>query len=186
MIINEKTFKRIYNDYFEVICRFLNHYTHDLHAIEEVVQEVFVKLWIDFQGKEIGYIKTYLYNSARNRMLNYLRDSGNRHLLLEKWARIELEDKGSVDCINRDEFLLLLQTAVDTLPTSCKEIYMMSREKQLTYKKIAQIRGISVKTVENQMGIALKKIREYILLHAESLTALLLVVRLFPDNNQGI
>lgn len=91
MIINERTFKDVYNDYFETICRFLNYYTRDYQVIEEVVQDVFVCLWEDYEGKEIQYIKTFLYNSARNRMLNYLRDEDNHTVLLEKWARIELE-----------------------------------------------------------------------------------------------
>ena len=77
MIINERTFKDAYNDYFEIICRFLNYYTRDYQVIEEVVQDVFVCLWEDYEGKEIQYIKTFLYNSARNRMLNYLRDEEN-------------------------------------------------------------------------------------------------------------
>lgn len=182
MIITEKTFAQIYNDYFEVMCRFLNYYTRDLHAIEEVVQEVFVKLWTDYQDKEIEFVKTYLYNSARNRMLNYLRDYGNRNILLEKWARTELEDKGAVDCINRDEFFLLLQAAIDLLPMNCREIYLMSREEQLTYKEIAQIRNVSVKTVENQMGIALKKIREYILSHTKDITMLTLALQQFIED----
>jgi len=165
--ITTKTFVQVYNDYFDIMCRFLNYYTHDVHAIEEVVQEVFVKLWIDCQGKEIEYIKTYLYNSARNQMLNYLRTRKNQGLILEKWARTEMEDKIGVDCVDRNEFVLLLQTAVDSLPDKCKEIYIMSREEKLTYKEIAGLQCISVKTVEAQMGIALRKIREYVTAHSD-------------------
>ena len=99
MIINEKTFKDTYNDYFEIICRFLNYYTRDYQAIEEVVQDVFVTLWEDYEGKDIQYIKTFLYNSARNRMLNYLRDKENHSVILEKWARIELEKSEALSII---------------------------------------------------------------------------------------
>lgn len=48
MIINENTFKDAYNEYFEIICRFLNYYTHDYQVIEGVVQDVFVNLWEDY------------------------------------------------------------------------------------------------------------------------------------------
>ena len=169
MIINEKTFKDTYNDYFEIICRFLNYYTRDYQAIEEVVQDVFVTLWEDYEGKDIQYIKTFLYNSARNRMLNYLRDKENHSVILEKWARIELEK-------SEELFYQLLQAAVESLPEKCREIFVMSREEQLSYKEIATIKEISVKTVENQMGIALKKIREYLMSHSEETATLLFLL----------
>lgn len=51
MIITEKTFAQVYGDYFEVLCRFLNYYTHDSHCIEEVVQDLFVKLWMEHKGR---------------------------------------------------------------------------------------------------------------------------------------
>lgn len=176
MIINESTFKDAYNDYFEIICRFLNYYTRDCQVIEEVVQDVFVNLWEDYEGKDVQYIKTFLYNSARNRMLNYLRDEENHNVLLEKWARIELEKNESIDCVDRELFYQLLQAAVESLPEKCREIFILSREEQLSYKEIAQVKDISVKTVENQMGIALKKIREYLAAHSDETIALLFLL----------
>lgn len=176
MIIDNQSFKDAYTDYFEIVCRFLNYYTRDYQAIEEVVQDVFVSLWVDYEGKEIRFIKTFLYNSARNRMLNYLRAEENHTILLEKWARIELERSESVDCVDRESFYLLLQAAVESLPEKCKEIFILSREDQLSYKEIAEVKEISVKTVENQMGIALKKIREYLTSHSEEATTLLFFI----------
>ncbi len=179
MIIDERIFKEAYNDYFEVICRFLNYYTRDYQAIEEVVQDVFVVLWEEYEGKDIQYIKTFLYNSARNRMLNYLRDKENHTVLLEKWARIELEKSEAADCVDRELFYRLLQAAVESLPEKCKEIFILSREEQLSYKEIAQVKEISVKTVENQMGIALKKIRQYLTTHSdETVTLVFLLMKL--------
>lgn len=181
MVINDKIFEKIYNDYFEIVCRYLNYYTHDYHAIEEVVQEVFVKLWEERNGQEVRFIKTYLYNSARNRMLNYLRDNENHTILLEKWASIELEKKQSHDCVDRDEFFRLLQAAVNSLPEKCREIFILSKEEQLSYKEISKIQDISVKTVENQMGIALKKIRDYMKLHASDTIKVLLLLSKFYE-----
>lgn len=176
MIIDEITFKEAYNNYFEIVCRFLNYYTRDSQAIEEVVQDVFVNLWMDYQGKEIQFIKTFLYNSARNRMLNYLRDQENRSVLLKKWARIELEKSEATDCVDRKLFYQLLQAAVESLPKKCREIFILSREEQLSYKEIAELKKISVKTVENQMGIALKKIRKYLFSHSKEATTMFLLL----------
>ena len=108
-------------------------------------------------------------------MLNYLRDEDNHAVLLEKLARIELEKNESVDCVDRELFYQLLQAAVESLPEKCREIFILSREEQLSYKEIAQVKEISVKTVENQMGIALKKIREYIASHSDEAMALVLL-----------
>ena len=89
-----------------------------------------------------------------------MRDEKNRNLLLENWAKRELENQQAEDCVDMNEFVQLLQATVDTLPPTCKEIFCMSREQNLSYKEIASERNISVKTVEAQMGIALKRIRE--------------------------
>lgn len=162
MKINDKSFREIYEAYFEPVCRFLNYYTSDIHVVEEVVQDVFVRLWEERDNLEIQYIKTYLYNAARNKILNELRDVKNRNVLLENWAKREFENQQAEDCVDMNEFLQLLQASVETLPATCREIYTMSREKNMSYKDIAAERGISVKTVEAQMGIALKRIRERI------------------------
>lgn len=175
MIIEEKNFERIYNTHFETLCRFLNYYTQESNVIEDVVQEAFVNLWVNNYGKDIQYIKTYLYNSVRNLMLNHLRDQANHAVILTRWAKIELEKDNAEDCVDREIFYHLLQVAVETLPQKCKEIYMMSREGNLSYKEIAALKNISVKTVENQMGIALKKIREYLLYHSQE-TALIFIL----------
>lgn len=165
MTINSKSFKDIYDTYFENICRFLNYYTRDIRVIEEVVQDIFVTLWEERYKSDIQHIKTYLYRSARNRILNYLRDEENRRALLENWSKDEYGKTLSADCIDRNEFDSLLQKAIDDLPPKCKQIYIMAKEENLSYKDIARINGVSVKTVDNQMGIALKKIRGYMTIY---------------------
>ena len=159
--MSEQEFHSIYKLYHEKLCYFLNYYTHDEQAIEEVVQDVFVYLWKESANLNITYLKTYLYSSARNRMLNYLRNEHTRTIVLERWAKMELEERQAQDCIDRAEFFLLFET----LPPKCREIFLMSRDEKKTYKEIAEEKDISVKTVEAQMGIALKRIRERMLSH---------------------
>lgn len=165
MKINNRNFREIYDTHFEPVCRFLNYYTRDNSVIEEVVQDVFVKLWEDRETLDIQYIKTYIYNAARNKILNELRDVKNRNILLENWAKREIENQEAEDCVDMNEFIQLLQASVETLPANCQEIFRMSREQNMSYKDIASSRDISVKTVEAQMGIALKRIREKMTLH---------------------
>jgi len=145
---------------FEPLCRFLAYYTADRIMIEEVVQDVFIKLWEERNTLRIESVKTYLYKSARNRMLNYIRDEKRRNLLLEQWVKHEMEQKQGKECFDIDEFSQRVQNAIDALPDKCRTIFNLSKTEKLTYKQIAEHLNISVKTVESQMGIALRKIRE--------------------------
>jgi len=165
MTIDSDSFRTIYDLYYYDLCRFLNYYTRDICAIEEIVQDLFTSLWEERAKIEIEYIKTYLYKGARNRMLNFLRDDSNRKDLMGQWAKSVYENREATDCIDRDKFRSTLKAAVDILPEKCKEIFLLSREHKLSYKEIAQVKSISVKTVENQMGIAFRKIRDYFSAH---------------------
>jgi RNA polymerase sigma-70 factor (ECF subfamily) len=141
---------------------FLTYYTKDVAAIEDVVQDVFVSLWKNKEYLEIQYLKTYLYNAARYRMLNYLRNAKNRILLLSEWMKEKETAEATTDCFDLEEFSAVLKKAVDQLPTKCREIFILNKENKLTYQQIADHYHISVKTVETQMSIALKRIRKYV------------------------
>ncbi|GHT31905.1 DNA-directed RNA polymerase sigma-70 factor [Bacteroidia bacterium] len=165
MSMDEKYFRAIYDSYFEDICRFLNYYSHDLFLIEEIVQDVFVNLWRDRDTKDIQYIKTYLLRSAHNKMVNALRDRNNRDSLLNKWVQQQFEDQQGQDCVDIDDFLIQLQKALNDLPARCREVFALGYLGKLSYKEIAETQKISIKTVDNQMQLAMKKIREYFQSH---------------------
>lgn len=154
------TFRKYYDLYYDQLCHFLNFYTQDITVIEDVLQEVYLKLWENRDEIEIQYIKTYLFHAAKNRVLNHLRDEQNRHYLLENWFNQQKQEKQGKECYDIEQFTTLLYKAIDQLPEKCREIFILSRQEKLTYKQIAEKLNISVKTVEAQMGIALKRIRE--------------------------
>lgn len=158
--INNSSFRQLFDRQFDPLCRFLAYYTTDRMIIEEVVQDVFVKLWEERNELKIESIKTYLFTSARNRMFNYIRDEKRRNTLLEQWVQHEIEKNRGEDCFDIDEFSQRAQNAIDALPDKCRVIFDLSKKEKLTYKQIAIHLNISVKTVEAQMGIALRKIRE--------------------------
>lgn len=161
-LIDISSFRIIYDLYFDPVCEFLAYYTRDTAAIEDVVQDVFVSLWENKEYLEIQYLKTYLYTAARNRMLNYLRNMENRTISITEWANERKTIESSADCYDLEEFSAVLKNAIDLLPERCKEIFVLNKEQKLTYKQIAESYHISVKTVETQMSIALKRIRDYI------------------------
>ena len=158
--ITQASLKQLYKQHFEPLCRFLACYTSDSMTIEDVVQDVFVNMWEKRDELQIESETAYLYTSARNRMLNSIRNGRRQNTILEQWVQFELEKKRSVECFNINEFLQQVEKAVDNLPEKCRKIFNLSKKRNFTYKQIAKQLDISVKTVETQMGIALRKIRE--------------------------
>jgi len=158
--INAKSFRALFDQYYQPLCESLNYYTRDAQAIEEIIQDVFVTLWEERNQLHIQHVKTYLFTSARNKALNYLRDRKRRMAMLESWAIDAMSLNQSKEVMDPDELSAYLQQAVDALPPKCREIFNLSRKEQLTYAEIAAHLHISVKTVEAQMSIALRKIRE--------------------------
>ncbi|MBK5720732.1 RNA polymerase sigma-70 factor [Dysgonomonas sp. Marseille-P4677] len=163
VLIDEATLKEFFNAYFDDICTFLNYYTHNKQLIEDIIQDIFIKLWEERDTVNIFFIKTYLYNAARNRMLNHLRNEQNRSALLDEWANREIEKQKAKDCVNMEEFSLIYQQAINDLPEKCREIFILSKEYSKTYREIAETKNLSIKTVEAQMSIAIKRVRDYIL-----------------------
>lgn len=163
--INEDLLKQLFYLHIDSLTQFLSYYTRSQQLIEDVIQDVFIKLWEEKDRLNIFHIKTYLFRSARNLMLNNLRDQKNRSLLLERWANELIEDSEAQECINMQMFEKHYQEAINTLPPRCKEIYLLSREQDYTYREISNFLSISEKTVEGQVSIALKKIKEYLLIH---------------------
>lgn len=159
--ITPMSFRKLFDLYYEPLCRSLNYYTRDAQAIEEIVQEVFVTLWEDRDQLHIEHIKTYLFSAARYRALNYLRDRQRQVKFFEVWSEEEFLQKQGQDILNYDELIPHLQKAIDMLPVRCREIFELSRKEQFTYRQIADHYNISIKTVESQMSIALRKIRDY-------------------------
>lgn len=165
VVIDEKLLKQLYELLFDSLCKFLNYYTHDLALIEDTIQDVFVSLWEDRQTVDIFYVKTYLFNAARNKMLNHIRNKRVRSEILTHWATDEINKQQMRDCVDKKEFLQIYRNAIDALPAQCREIFILSREEELSYQQIALLKRISVNTVESQMSIALKKIKHFMLSH---------------------
>ena len=128
---------------------------------EEIVQNVFFKLWEKKDRLTINEsIKAYLYRSVYNESLNYL-----KHRKVADWfmASALPQSYTDVDAFNQlaaKELEAHLAKALNELPEKCRTVFQMCRYEQLKYSEIAGELQISVKTVENQMGKALRLLRE--------------------------
>lgn len=155
-------FKEVYDLYYIPLCKFVLFYTKDKQLIEDTVQDVFLSLWENRDNFNAIHTKTFLFQCVKNRLFNKFRDEKNRSRLLENWFQSVIEDTIlEDDKYEAEKVLNIINKAIESLPKKCREIFILHKIKNLSYKQIAEIMQVSEKTVGNQMGIALKKIRNY-------------------------
>jgi RNA polymerase sigma-70 factor, ECF subfamily len=162
---DERALEEIFRTYYPGLVGFVRRYVKTTEIAEELVQDLFLKIW-SRRGSlgAIDSVKTYLFRAARNTALNHLRRRKLEHEWVEK-EQGEVSEKqgmeGSGDeTVEESELAAAVRAAVDRLPPRCREVFMLSRDGGLTYGEIAKSLGISIKTVETQMGRALKALRE--------------------------
>ncbi len=132
----------------------------DRDVANDIVQEVFMKLWQNRDKVQFGdQIKHYLFKATSHTALNHLRTS-KKIVSAEAEHLTHLHTSGGDEALQYKEFAGKVREAIDRLPPRCKTIYLLSRHEGLKYQEIADTLDISFKTVENQMGIALEKLRE--------------------------
>lgn len=129
---------------------------------EELVQDVFFRFWSKREHlSEIDALRTYLIRAARNTALNHLRRQKLEHAHEEREAAMgePYTTEHADDATTAGELTEAVNAAINRLPPRCREVFLMSRDGGLTYVEIARELGISIKTVETQMGRALKTLR---------------------------
>lgn len=163
----EKQVNILFNSYYSQLCKRAFAITGSMDDAEEVVQDVFVSLWkSDTIINEISYPLNYLSAAVRNKSISFIQSSFAKNKKAEV-ADFDSEAIGTIqeDSIQDTEAKAVVYQAINTLPPKCKEVFLLSREAELPYKQIAEELDISIKTVENQISIALKKIQAYLELH---------------------
>lgn len=154
---DEAAFQRIYDKYVARLYASAYNLLRDQIASEEIVQELFIQLWIKRHELEIDNLNSYLYMSVRNRVLMGLR---KKKLELDNAALEFLESNYSSDTLIREKQMNQeIDQAIQELPDKCREIFILSRKEQLSNREIAELMNISVKTVENHITKALHKLR---------------------------
>lgn len=162
---DENAFKYFFDTYYDNLCNFVNSYLRDETLAEDVVQNIFIYLWENRNSLPVNCsIKSYLYTASKNKSLNHLRDEKNKNRIVgELLTQSEFNSGEKADqFLEFEELRTVISSAIDVLPANCKTIYKLSRDEGLTNKEIAERLGISVKTVENQMTIAIRKIKDFL------------------------
>ncbi len=157
-----KTFEHVFKEYYAMLCNFAYSYLKDEVQAEEIVQEVFYKIWEKRRTLRIkSSLKSYLMQAVKNTALKQIRHEqiSNKY----KDYAIHVDNKATIDPaeeLNAKELAGIIRKTINDLPERCREIFTMSRYEGLKYSEIAKKLSISVKTVEANMGKALKIFRE--------------------------
>ena len=147
--------------YYVPVCKAIQRFVRDKSTVEDIAQDVFIKLWEKRQKLNItSSLGAYLRRMAINEAISFLRR--NKHFETED--TIDLAYGGSPytgeDQMLQAELEQNITNAINSLPPKCRAVFQLSRYEGLSYKEIATKMDISVKTVENQMGKALRVLRE--------------------------
>ena len=159
---DETTFEQVFKTHFKRLHSYAFTILRDEVEAEEIVQQVFFKLWDRNENLSLtGSVSAYLYRAVHNESLNYIKHQkvrSNHQLHVAYSMKNEVEHPAKK--VMTRELEKKIHSALNELPEQCRTIFQMSRFDELKYREIADKLGISVKTVENQMGKALKLMRE--------------------------
>ncbi len=158
---DQQAFNFIFTKHYSDLVNFAMVYLKEISEAEEIVQNVFLKLWEEREEIDIhSSLKSYLMNCIKNRCLDYFR----HQRIIEKYNdRISKSQEQYIE--EADRYLMLselekqINSAIDLLPSTCKHIFNMSRIEGKKNREIAEELNISIKTVEANIGRALKTLR---------------------------
>jgi len=159
---DEKVFEELFKTYYAPLCEYCLRYVSDADMAEEIVQDLFFKMWVKREELNINVsIKAYIFTSLRNHALNYIsrlkiQDRYNQFIVVRSKNDVE----HPVDVLEEKDMERIMKQAIAMLPEKRREIFEMSRFEDMKYWEIAEKLNVSVKTVESQMSKALEHMRK--------------------------
>lgn len=163
-------FSELYLTYYSKLVRFAKEFVILEEDAENITQDVFTDLWAKRDSMDrIENMNAYLFRLIKNRCLDHLKhkmfeqkyiEFVQTSFEIEMSLKLQSLDRFDVSDISEgNETEILVRNAINSLPRKCRDIFLLSRVEGLKYREISERLGISVNTVECQMGIALKKLR---------------------------
>ncbi len=159
---DKNAFSYLFTAYYRDLVLFADRLLHNSDSSEEIVQDLFVRIWEDRESLDIRFsFKSYLLKSVRNRCI----DSIRHHKVREDYYgtsryRIDNLDFSTDNYILDSELEIALTSALKKLPAELSESFRMHRQEGLKYAEIAEKLNVSVRTIEVRMGKALNLLRE--------------------------
>jgi len=159
---NLHAFEVLFRQYYQMLCSYSLKFVNDPDSAEEIVQDLFYTLWEKRMELKINTsVKSYLFTAVHNRCLKFI-----QHQAVEqKYRRYYLHNESEIDSeygdsANVGEMQQIIDQTLDSLPERCGRIFRLNRFEGLKYYEIAEKLSISVKTVEANMGKALRLLRK--------------------------
>ena len=152
----------VFRTHYRPLCQFAFSFLKDKDSAEEAVQTCFAHLWEKRAELTVEVsLRAYLFRSVRNHCLNRLKHEKVKREHRKHSERYQLHSADDVtDTVHATELHRRIREAVERLPEQCRAVFMKSRWEEKKYQEIADEMGISVKTVENHMGKALRTLRD--------------------------
>lgn len=157
-------FSCIFSAYYKDLVIFASRYTHDHYNAEEIVQDIFVKLWEEHKSVSIERsLKSFLLKSVQNKCIDWC-----RHKKIMQTHCEYIMETSTLYVHDTENYILYselhkeVENAIKQLPDQISEVYFMNRYQGLKYKEIADILNVSVRTVEVRIGKALSLLRKYL------------------------
>jgi RNA polymerase sigma-70 factor (ECF subfamily) len=155
-------FRYLFDRHFADLCNFLNIYLHSREFSEAIALEIFEYVWEKRETLVIrSSFRSFLFVSGKNRAIShYRKERRSIFTTLDPEQPLAAEEPSPGQFMEVNELRAFLESAIRQLPDQSRRIFLMAREENLSHKEIADRLGISPKTVENHVGIALRKLRE--------------------------
>ena len=170
----DRKYNDLFNELYAPLCRFILKFGIPQGVAEDIVQDLFVYSWENWPRlSKIASIKSYLYTAVKNKAISHLQKpfiGKNRSELQDAKETLLIDDlPGPEELISGNELDKLIEKALADLPPKCRSIFTLKRFGELTNKEIASELKLSVKTVEAQMTIAIRRMTAFISTHWELL-----------------
>ncbi|WP_332369800.1 RNA polymerase sigma-70 factor [Spirosoma telluris] len=160
---DEQAFTRLFHQHRNKIYSVALRLTESTFMAEEVVQEVFLKIWLKRASLlDIKDFDDYLFIVARNHVFSALKRTARQQNMEEAWMIDSPAFENSADCeLLTKEYEAVIQQAIDLLPAQQKQVYLLSKEQELKREEIARLLQISTETVKTHLSRAMRHIRAY-------------------------
>jgi RNA polymerase sigma-70 factor (family 1) len=162
---DEAAFKTLYDYYSPRLYQFAYAIIHSRETAEEIVADVFLQIWQKrVRIGSLDNLNWYLHITTRNIAYSYYRKNNRRKNFDFDEAVLSYYQVHATpeEILIGQEVLQVINQAINDLPPKCKLIFRLVKEDNLKYREVAELLHLTIKTVENQMGIAIKKIHEVI------------------------
>jgi len=162
---DEPAYKEIFFTYHTRLLRFAQTFVDDRQCAEEIVSDVMMKIWEKRKDlPNVNNLRVYLYISTKNTALNYLAKQKKVEIVSIEHLNLDFASSAlnPEQLMITAEMLRRINNAINSLPPRCKLVFKLVKEDGLPYKEVADILDISIKTIDNQLAIALRKISEAI------------------------